>query len=70
MLKREIDAMPEDVFAVLYAMWTIAKERDSSREIPNAETIAALNDTNRTAYDSFDDFLKHVDEMDDEEINV
>jgi hypothetical protein len=65
--KQDVDCMSDDVLNVFLAMWTIIKERDYT---PNAETIAALNETEYTSYDSFDDFMKHIDEMDvdDEEV--
>jgi hypothetical protein len=36
-------------------------------EMVNAETIEAINDTEYNSYDSFDDLMKHIDEIGDED---
>jgi hypothetical protein len=64
LFKRDVDIMPEDVFNVLEAMWMIAKERDMA-EIPNEKTIAAMSETPTRRYESFNEYLKAIDEMDD-----
>jgi hypothetical protein len=30
--KRDVDVMPDDVFTVLQAIWTIARERDNNKK--------------------------------------
>jgi hypothetical protein len=70
MLKQDIDYMPEDVIEVIQAIWTFAKKRDFDGDIPNAETIAALNETEFTSFDSFEDYLKYIDEMEDDDEEI
>jgi hypothetical protein len=67
MLKQDIDYMPEDVIEVIQAIWTFARKRDFEGDIPNAETIAAFNETELTSFDSFEDYLKYIDEMEDDD---
>jgi hypothetical protein len=64
MLLQDISIMPDSAVDVLYAVWSSSKWRE---ETPNAETIAAINDTEYTSFDSFDDYMKHIDEMDDDD---
>jgi hypothetical protein len=33
LFKRDVDIMPDDVFTVLQAIWTIARERDSKKHL-------------------------------------
>jgi hypothetical protein len=65
MIRRDLDLMPDDVVSVFSSMWVIMKR---NLEIPNADTIAcydACKNGDSTQYDSVDDFLKAVEEMDD-----
>jgi hypothetical protein len=64
MLLQDISIMPDSAVEVLYAVWNMSKWRD---ETPNAETIAAMNDTDYHSYDSFEDLMKHIDEMEDDD---
>jgi hypothetical protein len=36
---------------------------------PNAESVAAINDTDCRSYDSFEDLMKHIDETEAEDFN-
>jgi hypothetical protein len=64
MLLQDISFMPDPAVEILYAVWSTSKWRD---EMPNAETIAAINDTEYHSYDSFEDLMKHIDEMEDDD---
>jgi hypothetical protein len=67
MIKRDIDLMPEEVVEVLGAMWMIAKRGGNYGDIPNAETIAALDETDYNTYNSTADLLKSLSRFEDEE---
>jgi PDZ domain-containing secreted protein len=69
MLLQDIGIMPDSAVEVLYAVWSMSKWRNEYylNEIPNAETIAAINDTDYNSYDSFEDLMKHIDEMEDDD---
>jgi hypothetical protein len=67
MLKQDLDIMPDDVIQVFQTIWMFVKKREFAGEIPNAETIAAFNETDRKSFDSFDDYMNYIDEMDDDD---
>jgi hypothetical protein len=65
MIRRDLDFMPDDVISVFSTIWSFKKE---NLDIPNADTIAcyeACKNGDSTEYDSVDDFLKAVEEMED-----
>jgi hypothetical protein len=64
MLLQDIGIMPDSAIDVLYAVWSTSKW---SIDIPNAETIAALNETDYNSYNSTADLLKSLSRFEDEE---
>jgi hypothetical protein len=69
---QEIDYMSDEFFDKIYTMWI----DEEALEIPNAETIAALEELEEIlsgkrphgpSFDSFDEMMKYVDEMEDED---
>jgi hypothetical protein len=64
MLLQDIGIMPEPAVEVLYAVWSTSKWSNNE---PNAETIAALDETDYNSYNSVDDLLKSLSRFEDEE---
>jgi hypothetical protein len=63
MLLQDISIMPEPAVEVLYAVWSTSKWRG---DVPNAETIAALDESDYNSYNSVDDLLKSLSRFEDE----
>jgi hypothetical protein len=63
MLLQDIGVMPESAVEVLYAVWSTSKW---SNNVPNAETIASLDETDYNSYNSADDLLKSLSRFEDE----
>jgi hypothetical protein len=69
LFKQDVDTMPEDVFCILQSIWAIAQERAQNyyyNEVPNAETIAAMKETDYNTYESFEDMMKAVSRFENE----
>jgi hypothetical protein len=67
MLKRDIDFMPDDVISVFSTIWSFKKEL---LEIPNAETIEAMEEClngNTYTFTTFEEMLQAARELDDED---
>jgi hypothetical protein len=69
MFKHDVDIMPDDVFGIMQAIWTIARERNDYyfNEIPNAETLAAMEETDYNTYNSVEDMFSALSRFDNEE---
>jgi hypothetical protein len=67
MLKADVDYMPQEVIDVLGAIWMLTKKNYYEYEQPNAETLAALSETDYNSYESFDDLLKSLSRFENEE---
>jgi fructose-1,6-bisphosphatase len=65
-LEHNISTMSEPVVDALYAVWEVSFD---NMEIPNEETIAAMNETEHLTFDTVDDLRKYIEETlyDDEE---
>jgi hypothetical protein len=69
MFKHDVDIMPDDVFGIMQAIWTIARERNAYyfNEIPNAETLAAMEETDYNTYNSVEEMYSALSRFDNEE---
>jgi hypothetical protein len=67
MLLQDISIMPDSAVEVLYAVWSMSKWRD---ETPNAETIAAMNETERRSFDNVEEYIKYIDELEDDDEEI
>jgi hypothetical protein len=70
MFIRDIEIMPDDLFGVYQAIWTMFKKKAEDEyyyAMPNAETIAALEDTDYNTYHSVEEQLAALSRFDNEE---
>jgi hypothetical protein len=69
MFIRDVEIMPDDVFNIMQAIWAIAKERHAYyyNEIPNAETLDALEETDYNTYNSVEEMLSALSRFENEE---